>query len=71
MKKKIIGIIAVVLFILLLIPIKQGLKDGGSVSYQAVLYNVTKVHQFSEPEGYKDGLKIEILGQPVYEKYDQ
>lgn len=69
MKKKtktIVLICAAVLFVLLLVPVKAALKDGGSVSYHAVLYNVTKVHEFHEPEGYRDGLKIEILGQTVY-----
>ena len=61
----------IALFLILgLIPIKFYYKDGGSVCYKAVLYEVTKWHQLSDDlDGYKDGLQIKILGLIIYDKY--
>ena len=67
-KKNIIIITIIVLFIIMLIPIKMQLKDGGSIEYKAILYKVTKVHRIN-PEsssGYEDGWEINILGLRVY-----
>lgn len=63
-KKKIIIIIAILVFILMLIPIPNRLKDGGSVEYNAVLYQYTKIHRLSEKSstGYEDGWDLKILG---------
>ena len=47
MKKKIILLIVIVL-IILLIPFKNRLKDGGSIQYKAIIYDITKVHRISE-----------------------
>lgn len=69
MKRKVLAIIAGIVVALMLIPMPFGLKDGGSTRFQAVLYSVTRVHQFSEPDGYRDGLIVEILGMRVYERY--
>ena len=44
MKKKKINFIVVIILILALIPIPMKLKDGGSVEYKAILYEVTKYH---------------------------
>jgi hypothetical protein len=49
---------------------RMNLKDGGSVSYKALAYEVTKIHQFT-PEAddvkpYIDGVEIKILGMTVY-----
>lgn len=71
MKKKImIGIIVAVL-LMFLIPIPMQMKDGGSVQYSALLYKVTKYHQFvieveSEESGYLEGWGIEILGMEIF-----
>ena len=63
-KKKIIIIVAILVFILMLIPIPNRLKDGGSVEYNAVLYQYTKIHRLSEKSstGYEDGWDLKILG---------
>ena len=63
-KKKIMIIVAIVVFILMLIPIPNRLKDGGSVEYNAVLYQYTKIHRLSEKSstGYEDGWDLKILG---------
>ena len=63
-KKKIIIIVAIIIFVLMLIPIPNRLKDGGSVEYNAVLYQYTKIHRLSEKSstGYEDGWELKILG---------
>ena len=63
-KKKIIIIVAIVVFILMLTPIPMRLKDGGSVEYKAILYKYTKIHRLSEQSstGYEDGWELKILG---------
>ena len=67
---KVLRVVAVLFLILGLIPIKLHYKDGGSVCYKAVLYEVTKWHQLSDDlDGHKDGLQIKILGLVIYDKY--
>lgn len=63
-KKKIIIIVSIVVFVLMLIPIPNRLKDGGSVEYKAVLYQYTKIHSLNEYSvtGYADGWELYILG---------
>ena len=66
-------IIAVIVLLVLLIPVPIRYKDGGSVHYRAILYDITKYHQLDlESEtGYNDGLKIRTLGIPVYNSFDE
>ena len=68
MKKKIILIIIIVIAIILFVPIPMRLKDGGSIRFQALLYNITKYHKLdvSTKDGYVDGIRIEILGVEVF-----
>ena len=72
-KKRALLVIAVVLaLVLLLTPIPLGLKDGGSVRYKALVYEVTKIHQLaSEIDAdyeYIEGIEVKILGVTVYRK---
>ena len=66
--KKILIIIIIVLALVLLVPIPVHLKDGGSIEYRALLYTITDYHKIdlSSEMGYKDGIKIELLGMEVY-----
>lgn len=70
MKKKVMIGICVLLVIVLLVPIPMRLKDGGTVVYHAVLYQVEDVHRLSAvdaPEDeYLEGMIIRILGMEVY-----
>lgn len=69
----VIGIVAVLLAVLLF-PVTLRYKDGGSVCHKAILYEVTVLHQLDEdePDGYKDGLKIKLLGITVCDRsYDE
>lgn len=73
MKKKRKIIIAAIIFLVLLIPVPTKYKDGGSVRYRAVLYDITKYHQLNlESEaGYNDGWNIEILDLTIYNNFDK
>ena len=45
--KKVIVRLIIVVMLLLFVPIPLHLKDGGTVVYRAVLYKLTKYHNFS------------------------
>lgn len=76
MKKKIVIAIVVFFMLVLLIPIRMQMKDGGSVQYKAVLYTVTKYHQITmeikdknyglAKSGYRVGWGVEILGLEIF-----
>ena len=70
MKKKKLYIIAIILvLVILLVPIRMNLKDGGSVRYKSLIYEITRIHQLA-PEvdavkPYIDGLEVKILGMTI------
>ena len=70
MKKKVMIGICVLLAIVLLVPIPMRLKDGGTVVYQAVLYQVEDVHRLgavdTAEDEYLEGMIVRILGMEVY-----
>ena len=75
MKKKAIIIALVVILLILLFPIRNQLKDGGTVEYKAILYKVSKVNKMiSEEEmeqeekikNYDKGIIIEVLGFEIF-----
>ena len=70
MKKKAMIGICVLLAIVLLVPIPMRLKDGGTVVYHAVLYQVEDVHRLGavDTAGDEDleGMIARILGMEVY-----
>lgn len=70
-RKKLIGtVIMMFLLLLLLVPQPRYYKDGGTVEYHAVLYQIFDWHQMrgqAEDElMYYDGLEVRILGITVY-----
>lgn len=75
MKKKVIIISVAIILLVLLFPIRNQLKDGGTVEYKALVYKVSKVKRLipieeMEQEGkikeYDQGIGIEILGFEIY-----
>ena len=70
MKKKVMIGICVLLAIVLLVPIPMRLKDGGTVVYHAVLYQVEDVHRLgavdTAGDEYLEGMNVRILGMEVY-----
>lgn len=70
MKKKVIIRICILLAMVLLIPIRVHLKDGGTVVYHAILYRVEKVHRIdtesTKEVNYLEGTIVKILGIEVY-----
>lgn len=69
MKKKVMIGICVLLAIVLLVPIPMRLKDGGTVVYHAVLYQVEDVHRLgavdTAEDEYLEGMIVRILGMEV------
>lgn len=70
MKKKAMIGICVLLAIVLLVPIPMRLKDGGTVVYRAVLYQVEDVHRLgavdTAGDEYLEGMIVRILEMKVY-----
>lgn len=70
MKKKAMIGICVLLAIVLLVPIPMRLKDGGTVVYHAVLYQVEDVHRLcavdTAGDEYLEGMIVRILGMEIY-----
>ena len=70
MKKKAYIIAIILILVILLFPIRMNLKDGGSVRYRSLVYEVTKIHQLApDVDGVKpyiDGFEVKILGMTVY-----
>ena len=75
MKKKAFVIAAAVVLAILLVPVRMNLKDGGSIRYKALTYEVTKIHQLSpnvdSEKTYIDGWEIKILGVTVYRETNE
>lgn len=75
MKKKVILASIIIILLILLFPIRNQLKDGGTVEYKALVYKVSKVKRLisieeMEQEGkikeYDQGIVIEIFGFEIY-----
>ncbi len=73
MRKRIIITIIIIIALILLIPIPNHLRDGGTVEYKSLTYKISKVHKLNinSLTGYEDGIIIEILGIKIYEKVDK
>jgi len=76
MKKKAFAAIAIIIvLIILLTPIRMNLKDGGSVRYKALVYEITKIHQLAPDvngvKPYIDGFEVKILGMTVYRETNE
>lgn len=75
MKKKVIIILVAIILLVLLFPIRNQLKDGGTVEYKALVYKVSQVKKLISKEEmgregkikeYDHGIIIEILGFEIY-----
>ncbi len=62
-------IIFVILLLILFIPIPFHLKDGGSIKFKALLYEITKVHKINSysQNGFDEGLIVKILGFKIFD----
>ena len=76
MERKTFAVITIIVVLaILLTPIRMNLKDGGSVSYKSLVYEITKIHQynpeFDDVKPYIDGIEIKILGMRVYRETNE
>ena len=62
-RKTSITILSIIILIILLIPIKTIYKDGGTITYSAVLYKVVKWHKINDiiEGGYKTGIEVIVF----------
>lgn len=69
MKKKVIIVIVIIVWLISFIPIPMHLNDGGTVEYKAITYKISKVHRLNmnAETGYDNGIIVEILGFKVYD----
>lgn len=67
MKKKILVVGIIVIFVILIIPRKWDIDDGGSVNYSAILYSVTNYHAINGEGGFYTGIEVKILGETVFD----
>ena len=69
-KRKVWIVVILIIGLVLLFPIPQRLKDGGSIRYAALLYQITDVHRINpdieSDAPYLEGIEIEILGAKVF-----
>ena len=65
----------IIALVILLTPVRMNLKDGGSVVYKSLVYEVTKLHRISpDPNDTKthiDGLNVKIFGITVYRETNE
>lgn len=71
MKKRVVAIVCALVAVVLLFPIRLQLKDGGTVVYKAILYEVFDVHSLrtdasEDGSQYNEGIIVEILGIEVF-----
>ena len=76
MKKRLFAVIAIVIvLVILLTPIRMNLKDGGSVRYKSLVYEVTKIHQLTpdidDVKPYIDGFEVKLFGMTVYRETNE
>lgn len=66
--KKAIVIVCILIALVLLIPLPAKMKDGGTIHYNSILYDVYDVHRLSVDEGkdFDEGIVVEILGHEIF-----
>ncbi|MDE6832859.1 MAG: hypothetical protein K2J39_01220, partial [Ruminococcus sp.] len=64
-----------IIAVILLVPVKERVKDGGTIKYNAILWSVTKHHGMTSDSagnrGYNTGTTVRILWFKVYSNYPQ
>ena len=66
MKKR---LIIILILLILLIPIPFHLKDGGTIEFKALVYQISNVHKLNphSQNGYDTGIIIKILGIKIFD----
>ncbi len=72
-EKRVLAAAMIVVLLVLLTPIPIRWKDGGSVSFKSLVYEVTKIHQLPSnlDDPYIEGLEVKILGITVYRETNE
>ena len=71
-------VICILITLILLIPLPAKMKDGGTVHYNAILYDIYDVHRVKPADvpnedgtyetEYIEGIVVEIFGVEVFNK---
>lgn len=71
-RKTSIFIISIIFLVVLLIPIKNVYKDGGTITYSAALYKVVKWHKINVTieGGYKTGTEVFVFPKNLFDWYN-
>lgn len=71
MKKRTKLLIIIIVVIVFLMPYRiTRYKDGGSVQYNGIFYEVVKYHSFNVDSGYNNGLSIKVFGLALFDNYN-
>ena len=73
MKKTTRLLIIIIVVIVLLMPYRiTRYKDGGSVQYNGIFYEVVRYHSFNVDTagGYNNGLSINVFGLTLFDNYN-
>ena len=70
MKRKRAWIVSILILAALLLPVRYEADDGGSVLYEAVLWNATRYHrlQSAGERIYEIGWRLEVLGLEFFRR---
>ncbi len=62
-------LLIIILILILFIPIPFHLKDGGTIEFKALTYQISKVHKLNSnsKSGYDNGIIIKIFGIKVFD----
>ena len=61
----------IIILAILFTPIPLRMKDGGSVTYTAIAYQVTDFHQLAYVDGsfgHTEGFRLVIFGVEIFER---
>lgn len=62
-KKVLIIVFSIIIFVVLLFPIRTSYKDGGTIEYRAILYNLKFWHAIDNryPSGFYEATEFNIF----------
>ena len=68
--KRVLVIVLIVLLVLMLIPVHVYMNDGGTEGWDAVLWQVEKLHRIQDGNCYLVGTRVTLLPFGLITVYD-
>ena len=71
MKKKLLIVGSIVLFLILIVPYHlNALNDGGTMIFRGLFYEITKLHKLNPVDfGYENGVIIKLFDKTIYKHF--